>query len=60
MRKTIGMEYLKLEHRDRVALLTLNDPERRNVVSNELNEEFQVPDKLKELYNGQNTKNSIY
>ena len=40
MRKTIGMEYLKLEHRDRVALLTLNDPERRNVVSNELNEEL--------------------
>ncbi|MDP6285484.1 MAG: enoyl-CoA hydratase-related protein, partial [Acidimicrobiales bacterium] len=34
------MEYLKLEHRDRVALLTLNDPERRNVVSNELNEEL--------------------
>ena len=34
------MKYLKLEHRDRVALLTLNDPERRNVVSNELNEEL--------------------
>ena len=34
------MEYLKIEHRDRVALLTLNDPERRNVVSNELNEEL--------------------
>tara|TARA_Y100000590_G_scaffold248064_1_gene278777 strand:+ start:3285 stop:4061 length:777 start_codon:yes stop_codon:yes gene_type:complete len=34
------MEYLKIEHRDRVALLTINDPERRNVVSNELNEEL--------------------
>ena len=34
------MEYLKNEHRDRVALLTLNDPDRRNVVSNELNEEL--------------------
>ena len=34
------MEYLKIEHRDRVALLTLNDPERRNVVSNDLNEEL--------------------
>lgn len=34
------MEFLKLEHRGRVALLTFNDPQRRNVVSDQLNEEL--------------------
>tara|TARA_B110000438_G_scaffold264453_2_gene277138 strand:- start:895 stop:1665 length:771 start_codon:yes stop_codon:yes gene_type:complete len=34
------MTVLKIERRNRVAVLTFNDPDRRNVVSNEMNDEL--------------------
>ena len=36
------MNVLRIERYDRVALLTFDDPDRRNVVSNELNEELET------------------
>ena len=33
------MSVLRIERRDRVAILTFDDPDRRNVVSDEMNEE---------------------
>lgn len=36
------MSVLQIERYDRVALLTFNDPDRRNVISNELNDELEV------------------
>ena len=36
------MSVLRIERHDRVALLTFDDPDRRNVVSNELNEELET------------------
>ena len=34
------MSVLQIERRDRVAILTFNDPDRRNVISNEMNDEL--------------------
>jgi len=34
------MSVLRIERRDRVAILTFDDPDRRNVVSDEMNEEL--------------------
>ena len=34
------MSVLRVERRDRVAVLTFDDPDRRNVVSDEMNEEL--------------------
>lgn len=39
-RETQCMNVLQVERRDRVAVLTFNDPDRRNVVSNEMNDEL--------------------
>ena len=34
------MSVLQIERRDRVAILTFDDPDRRNVISNEMNDEL--------------------
>ena len=34
------MSVLRIERRDRVAVLTFDDPDRRNVVSDEMNDEL--------------------
>ena len=40
--ETPPMSMLKIERRDRVAILTFDDPDRRNVISNELNDELHL------------------